>query len=106
MEGKPLRVVDERRLEGAIGAGGEVDLPTRHARYDDDRGRVRFFEPGHGGIDNTDGAHDVGLEPGLPGGRIPLYGQRADIRHDDVDTAERLGRGREPGADGTRIDNG
>ena len=105
MVGQALRVVHDRCLERAVRARCEIDLPARDARDRHDR-RVRaFFEARHRGFDQPHRAHHVDLEAELPVLLSAWDRQRADIRNDDVDAAERIARGFDPGFQRCRIAN-
>ncbi len=96
---QPFGVVDQRRLDRAIGAGGEIDLETGDARDQHDRRGCRFLEERHGGRDRVDAVHHVGAERLLPGVGVVPDRQRADVAHQRVDAAELAGAGGDPGAE-------
>ena len=92
----PFGVMNQRRLEGAVGTGGEINLEARHARDDHDRGGFGFLQIRNGRRDGIDGMHHVGAKRFLPGLRRIADGKRADIANDGVDTAEFAGRALDP----------
>ena len=90
--GQALRVVDDRGLEGPVGAGGKVDLATRHATDGDDRRLCALLEVGHRRLDQAHRAQEVDVDRSLPVLLRVRDGERTHIAHDDVDAAE-VGRG-------------
>ena len=90
--GEAVDVADDRGLRRAVRAGREVRLASGDAGDRDDRRGVAALEVRHRRPDQAHRVHQVDVEAGLP----VLLGvrdrERADVGHDDVEPAERLGR--------------
>ena len=96
---EPVDVADDGGLGGAVRPGGEVRLAARDAGDGDDRRGVAALQVRHRGPDQPHRVHEVDVEAGQP----VLLGVReregADVRHHDVQPAERRRRAVHPRGD-------
>jgi hypothetical protein len=59
---EPFGVMNQRGLEGAVGASGEINLDARDTRDDHDRGGFGFLQIRKGRRNGVDGMHHVGAK--------------------------------------------
>ena len=88
LSAQPGGIVDQRRLEDAIGAGSKVDFDARDARNDDDGAGIGLLQMRQRRFHRVHGVHHVDGEFLLPGFELRRRRERADIGHDDIEPAE------------------
>jgi len=97
--------MDQGGLHRGVGTGSEVDLTAGDAADRDDRRRVTRLQVRHRRADHSYGPHQIDLEGGPPAVLTLRDCKGADVGYDDVDTAQRVAGGGDPGNQCGRVDH-